>query len=162
MAAVRRALITALVASLLIATVVWSLGLFGSGWRGRDIHLVGGTWVGTERPCQPDDTDCRIVVERALSALEPGVRSEIVSAVRADLPDTYSTLLDGTRRAQMTRGLDSQTALVVELANGQRRVMGFWCYLPHGGAGLVDESVRCETGDVGYWRDGQKPPAGLY
>ncbi len=79
-----------------------------------------------------------------------------------DLPDTYSALLDGTRRAQMTRGLDSRTALVVELANGQRRVMGFWCYLRRSDGGLNGGAVRCETGDVGYWRDGKKPPAGLH
>ncbi len=151
-----------LLASLLVVTTACGIGPFGTGWRGADVHRVEDTWIGTEQPCRDGDADCHLVLERALDALVPRLRDRVTSAVLADVPDTYVTATGETRRAPVMRGLDRRKALVVELVDGQRRVMGLWCYLPRTNHGtLVPDAVSCSTGDLSYWRDGQMPPGGL-
>lgn len=132
-----------------------------AGWRGADVHLVDGTWIGTETPCPEDaqEVTCRVVVEQALAAVTPALRSKVVGAILAELPTTYVTATGEERAARVQRGLDTRTALVVDLADGTRRVVGLWCYLPRSEEGeVVADAVSCRSGDLYDWRDGNAPP----
>ena len=86
----------------------------------------------------------------------------MVSAVLADLPDTYVTPAGESRRAPMMQGLDQREALIVNLDDGARRALGLWCYLPRTNGGtLVADAASCRSGDLSYWRDGNMSPAGV-
>jgi hypothetical protein len=154
---------TRLTALVLLLTAC-GIGPAAAGWQGTDVHLVDGTWIGTETVCGDGDDaiECRAVVERAMAALAPEVRPSVVRAALAALPTTFVTASGETRTARLSAGISTREAVVIDLAEGTRRVIGYWCYLPSTGDGdLVVESVTCEMNPsaIEYWRDGNAPPS---
>ncbi len=151
-----------------LATVIVLLSACASapvvtGWQGEDVHLVDGTWIGTETDCgagdEYGDVKCRTVVELTMEALPPDERSMVTKAVQADLPTTFVTAAGDTVTASLTGGILSREAVVLDQVDGTRRVVGLWCYLPSSGTGRL--SVRastCELVPLEYWRDGNEPP----
>ncbi len=134
-----------------------------AGWHGENVHLVDGTWIGTETDCgdgdEYGDVKCRTVVERTMEALPPDERAKVTKTVQADLPTTFVTGAGETITASLTGGLLSREAVVLDQVDGHRRVVGLWCYLPSSGTGRL--SVRdstCELVPLEYWRDGNAPP----
>lgn len=129
------------------------------GWVGSDVHLVDGTWIGTETPCAPgkDGLECRVVVEYALAAVKD---SKVTKAALAALPSTFVLASGETRMGHIGGGIDTGRAVVLDFADGSRRVLGFVCYLPYAGdgGGLVVSMVTCTSNALDYWRDGNAPP----
>jgi hypothetical protein len=155
--------------SLLLAIVVPSLafalacqsGMGVAGWRGPDVHLVDGTWIGTETACgdSADDLECRVVVGEGLQALPADVRGRVTRAALAALPTEYVTASGEKRTARLTRGIETLKAIVVDLSEGRRRVIGLSCYLPHDSRGsLAVGHVTCAILPLEYWLDGNAPP----
>jgi hypothetical protein len=135
-----------------------------AGWRGTDVHLVDGTWISSETSC--DDRggtalECRTVIDRAMKALPPDVRSGVTTAVLADLPTVYVTADGETRTARLNLGITTRKAVVINLADGTRHVIGLQCYLPYAGngGGLIVPDVDCEIAPLDYWLDGNAPPS---
>ena len=134
-----------------------------SGWRGENVHLVDGTWIGTETACGAGDdyeaAVCRTVVDLTLTALPPHERSQVTKAAHAELPSTFVTAAGDTRTAELSVGIMTRTAVVVDLVDGSRRVIGLLCYLPSSGTGpLSVANSTCEIVPLEQWRDGNAPP----
>jgi hypothetical protein len=151
------------VAALILLLAACTTGPSAAGWRGSNVHLVDGTWIGTETACGDGDhaIECRTVVEQAVTALAPDIRSKVTRAVLADLPTTYVTAAGETRTACLAAGIATRKAVVIELDDGTRRVIGLWCHLPYSGngGGLMVRDVDCGIDSLDYWRDGNAPPS---
>lgn len=134
-----------------------------AGWHGVDVHLVDATWIGTETACGEGDEDleCRTVVEQAMAALAPDVRNKVTTAVLAALPTTFVTATGETRTTPLAGGIMTREAVVIDLVDGTRRVIGLWCHLPYAGngGGLMVRDVTCGIDPLDYWRDGNAPPS---
>jgi hypothetical protein len=132
----------------------------GGTWLGADIHLVDGTWISTETDCIEAATTCQLIVDEALEALPPDVRSTVVTAVLADLPTAYVTAGGEPRTAYLTAGIMSRKAIVVDLIDGSRKVIGLWCYLPStSDASAMAADSHCTIVPLDVWRDGHAPPS---
>lgn len=134
-----------------------------TGWQGEDVHLVDGTWIGRETACGAgdayDDVLCRTVVELTMAALPPDERIKVTKAVHAELPTTFVTAAGETRTGEVSVGIQTRTAVVVDLVDGARRVVGLVCYLPSSGTGSLSvANSTCELVPLEYWRDGNAPP----
>lgn len=151
-----------------LATLILLLSACGTapvitGWQGEDVHLVDGTWIGTERACGAGDgyadVVCHTVVDLTMAALPSDERSKVTKAFHAELPSTFVTAAGETRTAEVSVGILTRTAVVVELVDGARRVIGLLCYLPSSGTGRLSvANSTCELVPLGYWRDGYEPP----
>ena len=157
------------IAAIGLATLILVLSACGTapvatGWQGENVHLVDGTWIGTETACgagdEYDDVVCRTVVELTMAALPPDERSKVTKAVHAELPTTFVTAAGETRTAEVSVGILTRTAVVVDLVDGARRVIGLWCYLPSSGTtgGLEVADSTCDLVPLEFWRDGNAPP----
>jgi hypothetical protein len=129
------------------------------GWLGPDVHLVDGRWIGTETPCAagPDGLECRIVVEHALASID---RVKVTRAAVAALPTKFVLPTGETRTPHLAGGLNTGKAVVFDLADGSRRVVGLLCYLPYrgdGDSGLEVSMVTCTWNALEDWRDGTVP-----
>lgn len=149
-----------------------------AGWRGADVHLVDGVWIGTEIDCSSGDGDlpvdslgyafshdrpsleCRTIIDRALAALEPRVRNSMTRIVLATLPGTYVTAEGKELRPRLTGGILTREAVVIDRIDGSRQVIGLWCHLPGDGQGRLHVSaVTCDIAPLDDWRDGTVPPS---
>ena len=151
------------VAALILLLSVCATPPVATGWQGQNVHLVDGTWIGTETACgagdEYDDVECRTVVELTMEALPPDDRSKVTKAVHAELPTTFVTVGGETLTAEVTVGIATRTAIVVDLVDGGRRVIGLMCYLPSSGTGRLSvANSTCEIVPLEYWRDGNAPP----
>ena len=147
--------------ALLVALTLLLAGCGASGWHGTDVHLVDGTWIGTETACgQGDDAfECRTIVERTMAALTSDVRANVTKAVVADLPTTFVNFLGETHTAHLGVGIETREAVVIDLVDGTRRVIGLWCLLPTSAAGsFLAAEATCRISPLDYWRDGNDPP----
>lgn len=151
-----------------LAALVLLLAACGSpppvpgGWVGPDVHLVDGSWIGTETACGAgaEALECRTVVEQALTTLPADVRSKVTRAAVAALPTTFVTATGEERTARVSAGILTRKAVVVDRADGTRRVIGLWCYLPYSGTGrLAVGEVSCNVAPLDYWLDGNVPPS---
>jgi hypothetical protein len=130
------------------------------GWQGPEVHLVDGAWIGTEVACVADDLECKTVVDRTMKALQPDVRARVTRAALATLPTEFVTATGETRRAHVSAGIDTRKAVVIDLVDGSRRVIGLWCYLPYAnGGGLIVRDATCDIAPLDYWLDGNVPPS---
>ncbi len=131
-----------------------------AGWRGADIHLVDGRWIGTETPCAagPSGLECRTVVDQALASIPVDARRNI-KAARAALPTQFVMATGEIRIPHLGGGLDSAQAVVLDPPDGTRRVVGLVCYLPYSETPLQLEVARvtCRTNPLDEWRDGNVP-----
>jgi hypothetical protein len=146
-----------------LATLILLIGACGSpvvaGWRGADVHLVDGTWIGTETACSDDNIECRTILERTSAALPSDVRSKVKSMLLAELPTTYVNASGETLPASVTGGILTREAVVLDLVDGTRSVVGLWCYLPSSSDGVLSvRDVTCDIAPLEYWRDGKVPP----
>jgi hypothetical protein len=152
-----------LVAAMILLLVACSTDPAVAGWRGRDVHLVDGTWIGTETSCADGDVglECRTIIEVTLQALAPDVRSRTARAVLADLPTTYVMSTGEQRTARLAAGISTRKAVIIDLVDGSRRVVGLWCHLPYSGSDnrLIVRDVTCGIDPLEYWRDGNAPPS---
>jgi hypothetical protein len=135
---------------------------FVAGWQGPDVHLVDGRWIGTEAPCAQGQggLECRTVVDRALALVTASVRVNVTRATRAAVLGSFVTPTGETRIAQFG-GLDRADVVVLDMADGSRRLVGLVCYLPYegNGGGLALEMVTCEANPLDNWRNADGPPA---
>ena len=64
-----------------------------------------------------------------------------------------------TRTGRLIVGIETRSAVVIDLMEGTRRVIGLWCYLPHTSAGdLYDALATCRIAPIDDWLDGHAPP----
>lgn len=156
-----KALKTRLSVALFLLLSACGAGLAAPGWQGEDVHLVNGTWVGTETACGAHDLveECRLLVEHAMGAVDPQTRSKVASAVIADLPTMFVTATGETRTASRAGGLQSRRVVILDLADGTRLVIGLICRLPYSGATgrLLVEEVTCKVDPLDEWRHGNAP-----
>jgi hypothetical protein len=131
------------------------------GWQGPEVHLVDGTWIGTEVSCGADDLECRTVIDLTMSALQPDVHARVTRAALATLPTEFVTATGETRSAHISAGILIRKAVVLDLAGGTRRVIGQWCHLPYSGngGGLIVRDADCDIAPLDYWLDGNAPPS---
>jgi hypothetical protein len=131
------------------------------GWQGPEVHLVDGTWIGTEGACVADDTECRTVIDLTMKALQPDVRARVARAALATLPTEFVTATGEMRRARISAGIETRKAVVIDLAGGARRVIGLWCHLPYAGngGGLIVRDASCDIAPLDDWLDGKAPPS---
>jgi len=133
-----------------------------AGWSGSDVHRVGGVWIGFERECAAGDAglECRTLVNAALKTLPADQQPKVARAVVAELPTTFVTPDGEVRTARLTVGIATRKAVVIDLIDGARRVIGLWCSLPYtSDGGLIARDVRCSADSLEYWRDGNAPPS---
>lgn len=108
------------------------------GWVGDDPHVVEGSWVLAEVPCdRAPGADCTIAVGAAIAGSDLD-DAEIVGASTAVWPGGYR---DGGGRTILatTGGLVHPSAVILEVANGSRRLVNVLCGGPvtTGGGELV-------------------------
>lgn len=146
---------------ILLLIAACRIGPASPGWQGPEVHLVDGAWIGTEVTCAADDLECRTVIDLALKALQPDVRARVTRAVLATLPTEFVTATGETRSAHIIAGIAARKAVVIDLADGSRRVIGLWCHLPYSGngGGLIVRDASCDIGPLDYWLDGNAPPS---
>jgi hypothetical protein len=145
--------------SLTVVSLVAMIGACGGRWQGEGVHLVDGTWIGPESACDVTDLECRTVVELAHGLVGATLADDPVRIVAVGLPETFTTTLGETRRAQLQAGIMARRAVVVDLADGLRRVIGLWCHLPRMSDGAFDAmAADCAVAPLEDWRDGAVPP----
>jgi len=131
------------------------------GWHGADVHLVDGRWIGTETACSAGTggLECRVVVEQALATLPENVRANVTKAAEVALPETFVLPTGEVRTPHLGGGIETGRAVVVDLADGTRRVVGLICYLPYAGdgSGLAVTMVTCSPNALDDWGDGNVP-----
>jgi hypothetical protein len=163
-----RAMSTLLTTALIAVVVAGCAGApVAAGWRGDDIHLLDGVWIGTEYECDSGDVghgeegvECRTIMDRAKAALEPSVPNSITRMVMATLPRTYLTAEGKELTPRINVGILTRKAVVIDRVDGSRQVIGLWCHLPRGGDGRLHMSeVTCDIGPLEDWRDGTVPPS---
>ena len=153
----RRVALTILVIAFLVAC---RAGVPGGHWSGANVHLVDGTWISTETDCGAADakSEYRVVLNAGLQAVAPR-RSQVTKAVVAALPTAYVTTTGEQRFARLAAGVDTLTAIVVDLTDGSRHVTILLCYIPYSSGGRLSASrVECATTALDWWRDGNAPP----
>ena len=126
-----------------------------SGWQGNDVHLVDGVWIGTEYECADGDegVTCRTTVGEALRLIGPVERSRVVRARLAELPTAYRTVTGETRTARLGAGIMARSAVVLDVIDGSRRVIGLWCH-----AVSVPTCILAPNA-LEYWMEGAVPPS---
>ena len=126
-----------------------------SGWQGNDVHIVSGVWIGTEQDCATDDAGltCRTTVAEALRLVGPTERSRVVRARLAELPTAYTTATGEARTARLGAGIMARSAVVLDLIDGSRRIVGMWCH-----AISVPTCILAPNA-LEYWVDGAAPPS---
>jgi hypothetical protein len=158
-----RSVVTGLLRAGFVALLVAACGggVTTGTWQGPDVHLVDGTWIGTEHTCGdgPDDLRCRTIVERAKAALPTELRDKVTTVVLADLPTKFLTSGGEVRTGHIAVGIETLAAVVVNLTGGTRQVIGLHCYLPSDGAGKFEDAMStCAVAPIDDWLDGQEPP----
>jgi hypothetical protein len=158
-----------LLLAVLIAVVVAACGGAPAvaGWRGADVHLLDGVWIGTEYECSSGDVghgeagvECRTIIDRATAALEPSVPNSITRIVLATLPTTYVTADGKELTPRLAGGIMTRKAVVIDRVDGSRQVIGLWCHLPTDGEGRLHVSeVTCDIAPLEDWQDGTVPPS---
>jgi hypothetical protein len=125
-------------------------------WQGTDIHLVDGTWLDRESTCDDGNVECTTVVGLGLQTLPPDLRSRVVGARVAALPTSYKTVDGQIWNAHMGGGILEYRAMVVDLADGSRRVVGLLCHLPYRDR-LIVRDATCAPAALDQWLDGHLP-----
>jgi hypothetical protein len=109
-----------------------------AGWVGEDPHAVEGYWVLKETPCdRAPAADCTIAVDAAIAGSDLD-DAEIAAASTADWSSGYR---DGGGRTVLatTGGIVHASAVILDLADGSRRIVNVLCGGPitTGGGALV-------------------------
>ena len=156
--------------TLLLAAVITLVAACGGtpvveGWRGDDVHLVDGVWIGTEYECSSGDVghgeagvECRTIIDRATAALEPSTPNSITKMVVATLPRTYVTADGEELTPRIAAGVMTRKAVVIDRVDGSREVIGLWCYLPWSSGGQLQvHNATCAVAALDDWRDGTVP-----
>jgi hypothetical protein len=131
------------------------------GWQDPDAHLVDGRWIGTETPCAAgkQGLECRVLVERASAMVGADVRARVTRTAVAALPTKFILVTGEARIPHLGGGLNSPKAVVIDVADGTRLVVGLLCYMPYAGdgSGLAVSMVTCTWNPLDEWRDGTVP-----
>jgi hypothetical protein len=142
-----------LIVVMFVAVFVAGCSPGASGWRGDNVHLVDGTWIGREIECDvagDQESHCRAVVREALRLIEPEMPGRVTVARVAVLPTTFVTSSGETRVARLSAGIMAREAVVVDLADGSQQVVGLWCH--------AIEEATCDLSPLYWWLDGNAPP----
>jgi hypothetical protein len=141
------------IVALLLALAAVACAPTKPGWQGADVHLVNGTWIGTESACHPtaeEDRQCRAFIREALGLIEPSIRDRVVRTAVAALPTTFVTASGEVIEARLHAGIATRAAVVIDLADGARHVVGMWCH-------AITEAT-CDLRPLDWWLDGNQPP----
>ena len=150
------------------ANVIWVLALAASGvagcgvppgrgeWQGIDIHLVDRTWLDRESNCGDQNLECSTVRGLGLQTLAPDLRSRIVASRVAALPVRYLTVDGQIWNARMGAGIEEYRAIVLDLTDGSRRVIGLICHLPYRDT-LIVRDAQCAPAPLDQWLYGHLP-----
>lgn len=155
-----------LVTVLAVTSLVVGVGCAAAapGWQGSGIHLVDGIWIGIEQNCSSGvadrDLECRTVRDEVLLTLPVELGAQVTRAAVAVLPTIFMTASGETRKARLGQGINRLEAVVLDLTDGTRRVVGVSCLLPYDGAGhLWSADARCFPAILDWWFDGGAPPS---
>jgi hypothetical protein len=130
------------------------------GWQDPDAHLVDSRWIGAETSCAAsfDPVACRILVGKAVLAVPSNLRVDTSKAVLASLPRSFRTANGEMVGVDAGWGITALSAVVFDVADGSRRVIGLACYLPYRDGGrLVEENVTCNVDALDSWSDRHDP-----
>jgi hypothetical protein len=129
------------------------------GWQGQDVHLVDNVWIGMERTCGQgrEDLGCRRIVDYGVSFAKADGLS-VASAALAALPTSFVTASGEERTARLELGVMTREAVVVDLTNGTRRVIGMMCarWLEAGADYPLENA--CVVSPLDWWVPGNAPP----
>ena len=121
-----------------------------AGWVGDGAHAVEGYWVLAESRCdQVHGTDCAIAVDAAMGDAGLG-QTDVTAASTADWPRAYRDGHGGTI-LRTTGGLMTSSAVVLDLADGSRRLVNVFC----GGPVTTDDGAVVQPRTCGS--DGSLP-----
>jgi len=90
----------------------------------------------------------------------PSFGASITKATRVRLPTDYVTASGEARTARLTAGILTREAIVVDLSDGTRHVVGFWCQESTAVVRGVEqfEVVGCRPDPLDWWMSGNEPP----
>jgi hypothetical protein len=96
-------------------------------WSGDGLHVVDGYWILAEQPCDPaSDERCAAMVTAAEVALGIDPTSVVGSASTA-LPVPKAVRSDGRVEVYMRNTTGTEAFLILDLADGSRRIVGIGC-----------------------------------
>jgi hypothetical protein len=125
----------------LLALVTVACAPTGPRWVGENIHVVDGYWVDTETLCLP--VDCATELKEAVRALPAADAEQVVGAALAGYPNGYVDS-SGNTILMTTGGLWQPIIVVLDLADGRRRVVTLLCVGPiTTGGGTLVEPRKC-------------------
>jgi hypothetical protein len=125
----------------------------GSAWSGPGLHVVDGYWMLAERPCDLAAADeCATNVALAASELGLGPQ-DFARAATAGLPTWRSVRSDGQVSVVLQNRSGYAYFMILDLANGSRRVVGVSCT----GVPNPDGSMNCRSGPFDDYRVGATP-----
>jgi hypothetical protein len=142
----------------LLALGVVACAPTGPRWVGENIHVVDGYWVDTERPCLP--IDCAVALEEALRALPAADRQLVIGAALGGFPSGYVDA-SGQTILMTTAGLSQPRIVILDLADGRRRVVPLVCTGPiFNSEGALVGQETCIPSDLSHLRVGRQPGIG--
>jgi hypothetical protein len=125
----------------------------GAAWSGPGLHAVDGYWILAKRPCDVTSIDtCATAVILAATELDIDPR-DVVRVATAGLPTLRSVRADGQVYVVLTNTSGYAQFLILDLANGSRRVVGVSCT----GVPNPDGSANCRAGPFDDYRVGATP-----
>jgi hypothetical protein len=122
-------------------------------WSGDGLHAVDGYWILAEQPCDPaSDELCAALVTAAESALDIG-QTLVVHTATTALPVLKSVRADGQVRVYLHNSTGPVAFVILDLADGSRRVVGVGCV----GVPNPDGSRYCARNPFDDYRVGAVP-----
>ena len=130
-----------------------------AGWTADGAHVVDGHWVVTEVRCDPiPGASCLVAVDAAVRGTGVDART-VTAGWTADWPTSYRDGRGGTILATYA-GLSQPSAVILDLADGTRHVVGVVCGGPISSEdGTVESPRTCgiEPGAGADKRVGHEP-----
>jgi hypothetical protein len=119
-------------------------------WVDVGVHPVDGYWILAEQPCDGAADACGDVVRAAVPALGVDPKT-IVRSWTAGLPVEWMRS-DGRVASVLFNTSGFEQFVVLDLADGSRRVIGVGCGMPN-----PDGSARCLPSSLESYRVGLQP-----
>jgi hypothetical protein len=120
------------------------------GWWDPGVHAVDGYWVTEERPCVVGvEWGCEFMRDTALAVIQEREPGAIVDRI---VTAGWPSMREANQQAFTFAGLTTPRFVIVDLADGSRRVVGLMCgALSHDGG---FQRLGCIPDDLSMFRVG--------
>jgi hypothetical protein len=122
-------------------------------WTDDGIHVVDGHWVPTEHPCDLASADTCVTAVRAAEASLAIDPHAVAGAATARLPRRWVRSDGQTVYVNPSYSGSPPEFVIVDLANGSRRVTGYGCW----GVPNEDGTMNCGAVPLDQFRVGHSP-----